>query len=67
MTPEEAIAAATVNGAYAMGLESTHGTISAGKRASFFITSPSLAYLPYSFGHPAIEATYINGEKVWSA
>jgi imidazolonepropionase len=67
MTPEESIAAATLNGAYAMGLESTHGSISPGKKASFFITSPSLAFLPYSFGQPAVEATYINGIKVWSA
>lgn len=66
MTPEEAINAATINGAYAMGLGETHGSISKGKAASFIITKkiPSYAYLPYSFGSNAIEEVYINGKKV---
>lgn len=65
MTPEEAIHAATINGAYAMNLSNRLGTISRGKNASFFITKemPSLAYLPYSFGHSLIEEVYIKGQK----
>jgi imidazolonepropionase len=66
MTPEEAINAATLNGAYAMGLEKTHGTICKGKNASFIITKkiPSYGFIPYSFGNSQIETVYINGQEV---
>jgi len=65
MAPEEAIHAATINGAYAMSISNQLGTISRGKEASFFITKemPSVAYLPYSFGHSLIEEVYIKGQK----
>ncbi len=64
MTPEEAINAATINGAYAMDLSSSHGSIARGKRANIFITKkiPSLAYIPYAFGGDHIETVIINGE-----
>lgn len=57
LTPAEAINAATINGAAAMEVGDTHGTITLGKAASVIITEPceSLAFLPYSFGRPAIE------------
>lgn len=63
MTPEEAINAATINGAYAMGLSTTHGSITKGKSANFIITVPipSYTYLPYSFGSNKIASVYING------
>ncbi|WP_034891227.1 imidazolonepropionase [Gillisia sp. Hel_I_29] len=63
MTPEEAINAATINGAYAMELSTTHGSITKGKSANFIITEPipSYAYLPYSFGSNKIASVYING------
>lgn len=66
MTPEEAINAATINGAYAMGLSKTHGSITIGKAANFIITKPipSYAVLPYAFGSNSIEAVYINGKLV---
>lgn len=66
MTPEEAINAATINAAYAMGLSKTHGSISKGKKANFIVTKniPSYAYLPYAFGTNAIEDVYINGKLV---
>lgn len=65
MTPEEAINAATLNAAYAMGLEKELGSIAVGKRANLIITKamPSLAYLPYAFGENVIEQTIINGRK----
>lgn len=65
MTPEEAINAATLNAAYAMGLEQELGSIAVGKRANIIITKqmPSLAYLPYAFGENVIEETIINGER----
>ena len=66
MTPEEAINAATLNGAYAMELSETHGSISRGKKANFIVTKeiPSYTYLPYAFGTNSIESVYINGKAI---
>ena len=66
MLPEEAINAATLNGAYAMDLSKTHGSITKGKTASFIVTKriPSYTYLPYSFGSNNIEKVYINGKSL---
>jgi imidazolonepropionase len=64
--PEEAINAATINGAYAMELEKEVGSITVGKKANLIFTKPisSLAYLPYSFGSDLIDKVMINGEFV---
>jgi imidazolonepropionase len=66
MTPEEAINAATLNGAYAMGLSETHGSITKGKRANLIITKPVASYyqLPYAFGSNLIEHVIIEGKVV---
>ena len=66
LTPEEAINAATLNGAYAMGLSKTHGSITKGKVANLIITKtiPSYGYLPYAFGSNLIDSVIINGEEV---
>ncbi|RXR19042.1 imidazolonepropionase [Flavobacterium amnicola] len=66
MTPEEAINAATINGAYAMGLSQTHGSITKGKKANMIITKPLTSYyqLPYAFGSNLIETVLINGVEV---
>ncbi len=66
MTPEEAINAVTINGAAAMELACTHGTITPGKQANLIITRPmpSLAYLPYDFGNNPVEQLIINGQTV---
>ena len=66
LTPEEAINAATLNGAYAMGLEKTHGSITRGKKANVMITKeiPSYGYLPYAFGSNLIDSVIINGKEV---
>ena len=66
MTPEEAINAATINGAYAMGLSDSHGSITKGKKANFIITKeiPSYGFLPYAFGSNLIDSVYINGRKI---
>ena len=63
MTPEEAINAATLNGAYAMGISKDYGSITIGKKANLIITKPipSYNYLPYSFGENNIETVIING------
>lgn len=64
MTPEQAVNAATLNGAAAMQLSNEVGSIAIGKKANLFITRPmtSLAYLPYSFGQSQIETVILNGE-----
>ena len=64
MTPEEAINAATLNGAAAMECQHVLGSIRRGKKANFIITKPmsSLAYLPYAFGESMIEKVIINGK-----
>ena len=64
MTPEEAINAATINGAYAMGISETHGSITIGKKANLIITKPIPSYyqLPYAFGSNLIETVVLEGE-----
>lgn len=66
MTPEEAINAATLNGAYAMGLSATHGSITVGKKANLIITQaiPSFYQLPYAFGSNLIDQVLINGKRI---
>lgn len=63
MLPEEAINAATINGAYAMELQNEAGSITVGKKANLIFTKPvpSLAYLPYAFGSNLIDKVMING------
>lgn len=64
MTPEEAINAVTINGAFAMGLGEQFGSITVGKRANLFITKeiPSYEFLPYSFTSSLIDTIILNGE-----
>ena len=64
MTPEEAINAATINGAYAMGISNSHGSITIGKKANFSITKPISSYyqLPYAFGSNLIESVFLEGK-----
>jgi imidazolonepropionase len=64
MLPEEAINAATLNGAYAMELQHEVGSIAPGKRANVMITKeiPSLSYLPYSFTSDIIDKVIVNGK-----
>jgi imidazolonepropionase len=66
MTPEEAINAATINGAYAMGLEQEVGSITVGKKANLILTKTlySFTVFPYAFGSSTIEQVYINGKPI---
>lgn len=66
MTPEEAINAATINGAYAMGISDTHGSITKGKKANLIITKPVNSYyeLPYAFGSNLIETVLLGGRVI---
>ena len=66
MTPEEAINAATINGAYAMGISETHGSITVGKKANIIITKPISSYyqLPYAFGSNLIDQVILEGKTI---
>jgi imidazolonepropionase len=66
MLPTEAIAAGTINGAWAMGLQDELGSLTVGKRASFMILNSmdTIAEWPYYFGHRMIESVYLDGKKI---
>ena len=66
MTPEEAINAATINGAFAMGISETHGSITVGKIANLIITKPikSFYQIPYEFASNLIETVIIEGKII---
>lgn len=65
LLPQEAINAATLNAAYAMGLSREYGSITPGKAANFFITEPipSVNYIPYAYTSPIINKVFINGKE----
>lgn len=64
MTPEEAINAATINSAYAMGLSATHGSICKGKVANLFIAKEmsSLYFMPYAYTTDLVDTVILNGK-----
>ncbi len=66
MSPEEAINAATINGAFAMELGDQLGSISKGKIANLFITKPipSIAFIPYAFGSNLVEKVILRGQII---
>ena len=61
LTPNQAFNATTINGAYAMELNDSLGSITIGKKANLIITKPipSLAYIPYAFGENCVEQTLL--------
>ncbi|MEM1002229.1 MAG: amidohydrolase family protein, partial [Bacteroidota bacterium] len=67
LSPEEAINAATINGAYAMGISSMYGSITRGKKANLIITKPMDHYreIPYYFSHNPVDQVIVNGE-IWT-
>jgi imidazolonepropionase len=66
MTPEEAVNAATLNGAIAMEIENEAGSIMNGKLANLIVTKeiPSLAFMPYAFGSQSIDKVMLAGEWI---
>jgi imidazolonepropionase len=64
MLPEEAVNAATINGAFALEWGRELGSIAPGRKANLIVTRPmpSLAWMPYSFGRPAVETVILNGQ-----
>ena len=65
LMPAEAINAATINSAYAMGLSEEYGSITVGKVANFYITDPipSIDFIPYAYTTPIIRRVFLNGEE----
>ena len=66
LTPEEAINAATINSAAAMGVADQCGSITRGKRANLIITEPipSVHFIPYAYTSPIVSRVILNGETV---
>lgn len=66
LQPEEAINAATINSAAAMGLSDRYGSIAPGMAANFFITQPipSIAFIPYAYTTPVISRVFLQGVEV---
>ena len=66
MTPAEALNAATLNSACAMGESKDFGSITRGKMANFYITKPlpSLAFMPYAHQTPVIERIVLKGKMI---
>ena len=64
LTPQEAINAATINGAHAMGISKTHGSITVGKKANFILTNSinEISELPYYLFENQIDSVFINGK-----
>lgn len=65
LLPEEAINAATLNGACAMGENQQYGSIAKGKVANFFITRPipSVSFVPYAYTTPIVERVFLGGKE----
>lgn len=63
LTPAEALAATTINGAAAMEVSDLTGAITPGRDASFIITRPmpSLTYIPYAYTEPFINRVIVRG------
>lgn len=66
LLPEEAINAATINSAFAMGLSKDYGSISKGKVANLFITQPipSIEFIPYAYTTPIIDKIFLKGKEI---
>ena len=66
LLPSEAINAATLNAACAMGESADYGSIAAGKVANFFITSPmaSVDFIPYAYTTPVVKRIFVSGKEL---
>lgn len=64
LRPNEALNAATINGAYAMGESADYGSIAKGKVANFFITCPlpSVDFIPYAYTTPIVRQVVLGGK-----
>ena len=66
LLPEEALNAATINGAAAMGISREYGSIGKGMVANFYITDPipSIAFIPYAYTTPVIRRVFLEGKEI---
>ncbi|MGH2635993.1 MAG: imidazolonepropionase [Actinomycetota bacterium] len=65
MTPLESLAAATVNAAWVLGLEASHGTLAAGRRADLVVLDgDAFRQVPYRPGHDPVVHTFVGGRRV---
>jgi imidazolonepropionase len=66
LTPEEAISAVTINGAAALGLAHTIGSLDPGKQADLVILEfPSYHYIPYHIGVSTVQTVIKKGRVVF--
>jgi imidazolonepropionase len=61
----EALAAATLNAAWVLGLHESRGSLELGKRADLVVLDGPVEHLPYRFGHDPVRAVIAGGEVVW--
>jgi imidazolonepropionase len=65
MMPAEAISAATINAAYAVGLGNKVGSLETGKRADILLVGvPSYQHLAYRFGTNLVQGVLLAGEML---
>jgi imidazolonepropionase len=65
MTPLEALAAATVNAAWVLGLGAAHGTLARGMRADLVVLDgEAFRQVPYRPGHDPVRHTYVGGRRI---
>ena len=66
LIPEEALNCVTINGAAALGLAKSHGSIAVGKKANLIVTSkiPSIEFIPYAYTTDIIDAVMLNGNFI---
>jgi imidazolonepropionase len=61
----EALAAATLNAAWVLGLHAERGSLEVGKRADLIVLDGPAEHVPYRFGHDPVRAVIQAGEVVW--
>ncbi|HXF57013.1 MAG TPA: imidazolonepropionase [Actinomycetota bacterium] len=65
LLPATALAAATLNAAWVLGLDEGHGSLEPGKRANFLVLdTEDLALVPYRPGHNPVRETWVGGRRV---
>jgi imidazolonepropionase len=68
LTPAQAIAAATINAAAAIGMEERIGSIEVGKQADLIILDvPDYRHLGYRFGPNLVQSVIKKGVMVWTS
>ena len=66
LTTEEAVTALTINGAAALNIADTIGSIDIGKKGDIIVLEfPSYKYIPYHIGMSTVEKVVKNGNLVF--